>query len=277
MLEEASAIFDYLPIEAGSEKLYIQHLWEAFTAITGKGEPAKSFAIMPFHLLFMLAAQYKVYKLSDSHKTKYLNKISNKIVYRETNIKVLQDNIFSSSSQSSVKNLSLIKEKNLFDFFEIINLDKKVIEDAKELIDNRSKYAHANCNMEDEIDEKIDSYLKVLNSIQLKFKNINNSSQNWAKELQEECGSEDGAINEFFEQRFLQSQFSPRDFGDIIQNLLIASSAEQLKWISSKGLDDFYCNNLETINGLKYIAKNDTISRKRLIATEILSKNNGEF
>jgi len=240
MLEEANTIFDYLPIEAGSEKLYTQHLWQAFTAIVEKGDPAKSFAIMPFHLLFMLAAQYKVYKLSDSHKTEYLNKISDKIVYRQTNIKVLQDNIFNSSSQSSVKNLSLIKEKNLFDFFEIVNLEKDIIEEAQELITNRSKYAHANCNIEEEIEQKINSYLKILNSIQLKFENINNSSQNWAEELENDCGSEDEDINEFFEQRFLQSHFSPRDFGDVIRKLLISANANQLKWIANKGIYDFF-------------------------------------
>ncbi len=271
MIEEASAIFDYLPIEAGSEKLYINHLWEAFTAITEKGEPAKSFAIMPFHLLFMLAAQYKVYKLSDSHKTEYLKKISNKIVYRETNIKVLQDNIFNSSSQSSVKNLSLIKEKKLFDFFEIINLEKGVIEEAKYLIDNRAKYAHANCNIEEEIDEKIQSYLKILNEIQEKFAAINQSSQNWVKELKEEEPRQDEAINEFFEQRFLQSHFSPRDFGDVIKNLLIASNAEQLKWIANKGLYDFSCNQAKTVEALKPISDND-IEAKRQAAIDIINQ-----
>ena len=64
MYEDVQEIFSYLPIEAGIDNLYIQHLFGAFQTINEKEEPIRAFSILPFHLLFMFSIQYKVYRIS---------------------------------------------------------------------------------------------------------------------------------------------------------------------------------------------------------------------
>ena len=41
MYEDNQEIYDFLPIEAGAENLYIQHLFGAFQAVNEKEEPTK--------------------------------------------------------------------------------------------------------------------------------------------------------------------------------------------------------------------------------------------
>ncbi len=72
MYEDAQEIFDYLPIRRDAlENDYINHLWQSFTILNGSGREGQSFAIMPFHLLFMLAIQYKVLRVYREQKEKY--------------------------------------------------------------------------------------------------------------------------------------------------------------------------------------------------------------
>lgn len=273
ILEIKRDLFDYLPIEAGNENLYIQHLWGAFEAIIEKDEPVRAFAVFPFHLLFMLAVQYKVYRLSAFNKAEYLKKLVDCDIHK-INKKVLEDNppIEISgiiSSLSSVRNLSLIKEKKLFDFFDIVEVDKKLIEEAKNLVEVRGTYAHANGNIEKDIGSRIKQYLKILESIQSKFKKINQGIQNWCVEVENNSSS----AEIFLQERFLYSQFSPRDFGDVIDDLLAAKRIQKDKWIEiiNKGLELSYD---KTIKILYDIASNhNNIHRKRAIS---ILKENGE-
>jgi hypothetical protein len=275
MNEEAQAIFDYLPIESESETLYIQHLWGAFEAIIEKDDPVRSFSILPFHLLFMLTVQYKLYRLSATYNKKYLFLLEKCRLSKEAK-RLLKENPPLKNkdgiilSTSSVSNLSLIGEKYLFDFFEIIELEKEVIEEAKGLIDIRNNYAHANCNIEEDIDSKIDEYLKILNLIQLKCKNLNNFSQNWSLEIKEEGGTDEKSINEFFEQRFLNSQFSKKDFGDVIIYLLEGCNLDQFKFVANKGIDLSFKS---TISALHNILSNNLDELKRNEARSILQEN----
>ncbi len=59
MPEDAQKILDYLPIRKNlQENDYINHLWQAFSTLDGADAVARPFAVMPFHLLFMMAIQY---------------------------------------------------------------------------------------------------------------------------------------------------------------------------------------------------------------------------
>ena len=65
MYENAQEIFDYLPINRSKlEADYIDHLWNVFIALDNAENSARPFVMMPFHLLFMLALQYKVLRIA---------------------------------------------------------------------------------------------------------------------------------------------------------------------------------------------------------------------
>lgn len=73
MTEEAQEILNYLPLNTNTlESEYIDHLWEVASVLLDGSENVQSFSIMPFHLLFMLAIQYKALRISkclcDSYK-----------------------------------------------------------------------------------------------------------------------------------------------------------------------------------------------------------------
>lgn len=72
MYEAAQEIFDYLPINKSKpEADYIDHLWNAFVAFDNTDNSARPFIMMPFHLLFMLALQFKVLRISRERKSDY--------------------------------------------------------------------------------------------------------------------------------------------------------------------------------------------------------------
>jgi hypothetical protein len=274
MYEDAQEIFDYLPIEAGPENLYIQHLFGAFQALNEKGEPIKAFSILPFHLLFMLASQYWVYRISAWNNVEYLKVLQNCRTYRKEDRKILISNapipdaIGVISLNSSVRNLSKIKEAHLFHFFRIIGLDEEVIKQAELIINIRGTYAHANGNIEENIEERIDDYLGILREIQKCMAIVNKEVQNWANEIEEG----EYPLDDFFNDRFLQSQFSPRDFGDVVGSLLEAEQLDFDQWeqIVNKGLELAYD---KTILALKNLVKNEIDGGKRFNAIRFLQEN----
>jgi len=274
MYEDAQEIFDCLPIEAGSENLYIQHLSGAFQAVNEKDEPTKAFSILPFHLLFMLAAQYWVYRISAWKNVEYLKILQNCRTYRKEDRKILISNAPIPdatgviSSNSSVRNLSKIKEAHLFHFFRILGLNEEIIKQAEVIVNIRGTYAHANGNIEESIEERIDEYLSILREIQKCMAVVNKGVQNWANEIEEG----EFPLDDFFNERFLQSQFSPRDFGDVVGTLLEAEQLDFDQWeqVAKKGLELAYD---QTILALHEIAKNETDDGKRFNAIRILHEN----
>ncbi len=205
MYEAAQEIFDYLPSDSGVESRYIKHLWGAFEAVMEKEDHIRSFGILPFHLLFMFAVQYKVYRLSAYNKTEYIKTLnSNKCSlyygghkFTLENNPPIQNDSGVIARDCSVRNLSLIKEGYLFNFLKIIDVDTSVIEKAKKLVEMRGKYAHANGRIAEDIEVLIDEYLSVLKGIQDKFAPINDTvASEW---LQEVKGEEE--LEEFVEAR----------------------------------------------------------------------------
>ncbi len=274
MYEEAQNIFKYLPIEPGDENLYIQHLWGAFEAVNEKDEPIRAFSILPFHLLFMLAVQYKVYRISAHFQEEYLTKLNTCNLYDTGHKQVLANNppLPDSSgnvpSSCSVRNLSFIPEGRLFDFLRIAGVEDGIISKSKELVEIRSTYAHANGNIEENIDARIDDYLELLQAIQPHIHSVNNAVQQWSSELV----PGEYPLDDFFQERFLFSQFSPLDFGDTIPELLETEDIhfEQWEQIINKGLELAYD---QTILTLHDIAENDPDESKQFNATRILDEN----
>lgn len=229
MYEEARGLLDYLPIEAGAENLYIRHLWGAFEAVIEKEELVRAFSILPFHLLFMLAVQYKVHRISAWKNIEYLEVLKNCRSYRSedravliTNAPVINDHGLI-SSESSVRNLSKIKESHLFYFFKIIGLDEDIIKQAAILIDIRGSYAHANGNIEEDVEVRIDQYLEILRAIQECCLKINEElANNWLSEI-----SSDDDLKEFVEIRLPVSYLCLADFESGLLNENFSSVVNQ--------------------------------------------------
>ena len=192
MYEEAREILNYLPIEPRTETLYINHLWGAFEALIEKKEPVRAFSILPFHLLFMLAIQYKIYRISAWKNSEYLKILMNCRTYRyEDRIILIRnapipDKNGLISRESSVRNLSKIKEGHIFRLLKVIDVDDLVIKKARILVDIRGTYAHANGIIEENIESRINEYLSIFQSVQLKMPPLNDQvADKWLADLEQ--------------------------------------------------------------------------------------------
>jgi len=144
-------------------------------------------------LLFMFAVQYKVHRISAYDKKQYLTTLSTCWLYDEGHKEVLQlnppipDIHGNVLGASSVRNLSFIPEKNLFSFMRIVGAGEETILKAIELVKIRSSYAHANGNIEENIEERIDDYLMVLQEFQSRMCPINDVlASKWKGEIEPE-------------------------------------------------------------------------------------------
>ena len=272
MYENAYEIFRYLPIEQSEESVYIQHLWGSFELLNKSDEPIKAFSLLPFHLLFMFAIQYKVYRLSTFDNKKYLEKIESCNLRDKGNKEMLQQNAPTRNesgiipSTCSVKNLSFIPEKQIFDFLEIINCDKSVTDKAKLLVESRGNYAHANGQIEEDVNARIDEYIEILHHIQDHILDVNNQIFEIDKNIEEFDN-----IDEYIVETFRDNQFSPQDFGNIILKILESEllTLEQWEQFIQKGLD--YCYK-ETISALEYISRNNPDDSRRFNAKQKLEE-----
>jgi len=237
MFDKAQEIFNYLPIKQGGEFRYIKQLWDSFFVLSAAEDDVPYFSIMPFHLLFMLAIQYKAYRLSAWDKEYYLDWINTKkyLIYNNECKQQLLYNVplnkelLWDTNQSSVKTLSLVKEKHIFSLFSLIGVSESIIEKAKSLVENRNDRFHANGEIDEKAEEKIDDYLEVLEHVQEKFREIgvNRDVQgDWSQDIEEGVYP----LDEFFEEKFLYSQFSQRDFSDIIKPLIISDNLDIDQW-----------------------------------------------
>src|SRR3990167_9862545 len=94
--ERAIEIHDYLPMaRSTAEHDYILHLWDIFLTLDTFGESGRGFSIMPFHIMFMLALQYKILRIS-------------KVYSKECNL------VFC-TSESRIKKELINPDKSVFD------------------------------------------------------------------------------------------------------------------------------------------------------------------
>lgn len=213
MVEEAVEITDYLPLDAGALSPYITHLWGAFAVVAETEEPIRPFAILPFHLLFMLAVQYKVFRLSAHDPAGYRAALAGCQLYEESSRSILENNPPVPDGKGeippscSARNLSLLREKQLVNFLELLGVPTAIIEKVKELITIRGNYAHANGNIESDIETRINEYMEVMIAIQHSATPINDSlADTWLNEIKE-----DDDFSEFIEQRMIERCICPAD------------------------------------------------------------------
>ena len=262
MYEDAQEIFDYLPIRRDTpENDYINHLWQSFSVLDESESVARPFAVMPFHLLFMLAIQYKVLRIYKEKKEKYELALTTK------NPRDEEKDILAPESPLAI---AFLGESEIVDFLKIAGLtgdDARSIK--KSIVRYRNdKIAHAKGYIEQDIETKIAEYFGWLETLQTVYRQMNqNVADLWLSEV--EIGDD---MEQFLETHFLDSCFSPRDFGDIIGTLLEAEQLDFDQWsqVVNKGLELAYN---QTISALLTLAKNETEDGRRFNAIRVLHEN----
>lgn len=158
MFEDPNEIFNYLPINRNlNEDVYIEYLWDSFLTLVDHGGIGSSFAVMPFHLLFMLSLQYKVMRIYKEYPIRY--KLAFTIPQARNNNEV--------SSPKSVFELAFLNERALINLLSIVNVNKEDIQKLKYLIDDRNdKLAHAKGIVILEIENIVREYIEILSKIQ---------------------------------------------------------------------------------------------------------------
>lgn len=261
MYENAQQIFDYLPIRRDTtENEYINHLWQVFSTIDTGEVIARPFAMMPFHLLFMLSLQYKVLRIYKEQKEKYELALTTKNP-RDEERDVL--------APESPLTIAFLGESEIVDLLKIVGLPGDDARSIKKAIVRyrNDKIAHAKGYIEQDIETKIAEYFGWLEKTRMVYRTMNqNIALAWLSEI---AAGDD--MEQFLETHFLDSCFSPRDFGEIIGILLETDQLDLEQWeqVVNKGLELAYD---QTITMLSKNC-NDFSESKKKAARRILIKN----
>jgi len=264
MYENAKKIFDYLPIRRDkSEQDYIEHLWKSYTTLDEGNEFARPFAVMPFHLLFMLAIQYKVLRISKMHK-KACEVFFCGVAGRNKR-ELLSDKV-------SVFDIAFINERTIPEIFQLIHLEHHKIKAIKSLVDDRNdRLAHAKGGIEQNLENKLDLYFQALEDIQQKFKDYNSQlATDWIRN-----NTEEAELDQLLENMFLLENIAPKDFSCFIVKLLKFQKLSFQQWkqwdqILNKGLELAHD---QTISTLREFAENENDEGRKLNAIRILEEN----
>ena len=227
IMYDAPQIFNYLPLRREiNEERYIDHLWQAFISLDGSDEDARPFEIMPFHLLFMMAVQYKVLSIANSEK-RASDLFFSGVGGRDKD-KILK-------SQRSVFDIALINERTIFEIFQLVDLDCKIISEIKKIINDRNdNLAHAKGGIEVNIDEKINKYIIALAKIQKRF--LKNNVL-FANKIIANIKL-DTDMEQYLEQILFDTRINYFDFGIVVDRLLKNSKLKGAQWVQTaqKGL-----------------------------------------
>lgn len=201
MYDEAQRIFEHLPIRRNdAENDYIEHLWGALQALDRCEERVSGFAILPLHLLFLLAIQCKILRIAQEQGDRYTLSITLK------NPKDGQQDMLTPTSPFM---LGFFGESELADLCKVIGLDKAGVGKIKTLVRYRNdSLAHAKGYVEMNGDEKVLEYLDALEMLQDQMQPLNDSiASSWLADLTPEDD-----LQEFVESRLLASYLCPADF-----------------------------------------------------------------
>jgi hypothetical protein len=200
MIEEASRVLDFLPLrKSEAEEEYATYLWNSFEILASKDDSqVQSFSLTAFHLLFMLAVQYKVLRISVENPSDYKKVFT---LHKPRNLSVL--------SPTLVTDLSLIPESPIFHMFELVELEDTILSDCKNIIKRRNtEFMHASGNIPSQPELHIENCLEKLDRIQSRFLEQNNTiAKGWLGELEEF-----EEICEFVEKRLYESRLTLADF-----------------------------------------------------------------
>ncbi len=260
MYENAQEIFDYLPINRSTpEADYIDHLWNAFLALDNTENSARPFITMPFHLLFMLALQYKVLKIAREQKSDY------ELAFTMENLREDQKALLNPGSAFV---FGLLNESKLIDLLKIVGMPPGKVREIKLLVRNRNdNLAHAKGGIELDPNERIDQYLDALRTLQpyLVLHNDRIADQ-WLNEI-----SAEDDLNEYVDAHLLDSQLCPTDFRSgmlAVFNLDEDTPFEEWKAAVSKALAT---GSQQGVLWLQHIAQKHYDNSRRLVVTQMVN------
>lgn len=253
--DEAEKIFNYLPIrKSETENNYIMHLWESYTTLANGTKDAEAFSIMPFHLLFILALQYKVLRLFKTNPRNYTrafmitNYSDRKAILEPTDPYVL----------------SLLKESDIINLLELNGMERKTISDIKKktVVYRNDTLAHAKGYIEVNTEQKITDYLSCLSVVHTDCPASNNAVfKQWIAEVQK-----DDDMEQFFELRYLDSCISTMDLGDILKKFLESDLLTDEQWSDCAHIGIDYA--LDTVQDYLYCVMTDEKSGFRGIEAQ---------
>jgi hypothetical protein len=211
MYEPAYTITQFFPLKLGLlEQEYIDHLTQVFylldccideeggVSLTDGSGSARPFSVMAYHLLFMLALQYKILRIYKEMPDRYKWAF---VIESETRI---------IGSPRSVFDLGLVAESKIANLFRLIDLPEDVIGLIKQLVKNRNdNLAHAKGGIEADLGVRVTQYLNVLNKVQDCMLGLNDSlAESWKRDLPQ--AKENRA--DFVSQQLLDSALCLADF-----------------------------------------------------------------
>lgn len=201
MYDEALKILNHLPVRRNDpENNYIEHLLGALKALDACDMHVRGFAMLPLHLLFLLAIQCKLLRIAQEKKDLYSLSIT---------LKRIRDGEEELLAPVSPFSFSFFNESELADLCKSIGLPKEGVGRIKRLVQYRNQnLAHAKGYVEMSPDGKVAEYIETLDMLQLHMLPLNDDI---AKEWDMNITPEDD-VREFVETRLLDSYLCPADF-----------------------------------------------------------------
>lgn len=219
-------ISKFLPVRCDfTEASYIKYLSNSFDKLSNKiddSDISDGFAIIPFHLLFMMALHYRVLRIFKDQSENYRLAITFKKESKENN------KIFNPSSPFD---FSVFGESEVLNFFKLVGCKDDKLGNIKSLIKKRNNLVHASGNMENNLEKKCEEYLGCLSGVQKLF---SKSNQQLAHKFLKEIESDED-IEQFFEIRYKDKIINKYDFKEIAGIFIKENkiSKDQKKWLES--------------------------------------------
>ena len=220
MCEAISGILNYLPISRDKiENEYIEHLRETFLVLESSKSLAPPFSVVPFHLLFMMAVQYKVLRIYNEQRRGYQGAIA-KISMKKRVKKQLR-------VPTSPTAIGFLNENKIISILKIAGLsdaDKEYIKNS--IIDYRNdNLAHAKGYIELHLELKFNEYFSGLEFVQKAYREMNrNVAESWLGEV-----TKNDDIGEFFENQLSGSHLCPRDLVDVVSVFLKSNKLDYVQ------------------------------------------------
>jgi len=153
-------LLSYIPVEDLEVNDYTNSLLKSVSSTYKKSE--YQFSYFAIHLIFMTYIYCTVWKIGKFYKDRYEDTLLFARPYNNKTIDL--------TNIKSIFEYSNIPEKDIFEFFSLIDLDKGYIKNIKGLVDTRNEMAHATGKIQITTESNFNEAIKEILSIS---KNIN--------------------------------------------------------------------------------------------------------
>lgn len=198
----------YFPIEDNDVTNYISNISSSMISTFEKEE--YQFSYFSLHLMFMTYVYCSIWKISKFHTERYKDSLLFARLYNGSKVDL--------KNAKSVFDYSHLPEKDIFDFFSLIELDNGYIKSIKDLVDKRNNMAHATGNIEIRTLVQFEEEVKRFSNI---FNKINSQMENITKSIYETL------LIDFSKNKF--DRVANPDIIDIIDSILISEKSFSLK------------------------------------------------